>query len=63
MEPLSRKDANIIMLGALVAATRVVGKEAIEKAVLDSVPKGTESLNTKALQRGFELAEAAGEKG
>ncbi len=54
--------ANIIMLGALVASTGVVGKEAIEKAVLDSVPKGTEALNTKALQLGFALAGPAGEK-
>ncbi|MDT8357126.1 MAG: 2-oxoacid:ferredoxin oxidoreductase subunit gamma [Methanomicrobiaceae archaeon] len=47
--------ANIVMLGALVAATGVVSRDAIEKAVLDSVPRGTEELNTKALRRGFEL--------
>lgn len=47
--------ANIVMLGALVAATGVVTTEAIEKAVLDTVPKGTEDLNMKALKRGFEL--------
>jgi 2-oxoglutarate ferredoxin oxidoreductase subunit gamma len=49
--------ANIIMLGALVAATGIVSRESIEKAILDSVPKGTESLNVKAMKRGFELAE------
>ncbi|MDD1708525.1 MAG: 2-oxoacid:ferredoxin oxidoreductase subunit gamma [Methanoregulaceae archaeon] len=49
--------ANIIMLGALVAATGVVSRESIEKAILDSVPKGTESLNIKAMKRGFELAD------
>ena len=49
--------ANIIMLGALVAATGVVSRDSIEKAILDSVPKGTESLNVKAMKRGFELAE------
>lgn len=49
--------ANIIMLGALVAATGVVSRTSIEKAILDSVPKGTESLNIKAMKRGFELAE------
>jgi len=48
--------ANIVMLGALVSATRVVTETAIEKAILDSVPKGTESLNLKAMKRGFELA-------
>ncbi|MBT8507978.1 2-oxoglutarate ferredoxin oxidoreductase subunit gamma [Methanomicrobiaceae archaeon CYW5] len=49
--------ANIVMLGAVVTATRVVSKEAIEQAVLDSVPKGTEDLNMAALRRGFELGE------
>lgn len=49
--------ANIIMIGALVAATGVVSREAIEKAILDSVPKGTEELNLKAMKKGFELAQ------
>jgi 2-oxoglutarate ferredoxin oxidoreductase subunit gamma len=47
--------ANIVMLGALVAATGIVSEAAIEKAVLDSVPKGTEKLNMSALRRGLEL--------
>ena len=51
--------ANIVMMGALVAITGVVSRAAIERAVLDSVPKGTESLNTRALKRGFELGEQA----
>ncbi len=49
--------ANIIMLGALVRTTGVVGEVAIEKAILDSVPKGTENLNLKAMKLGFELAD------
>jgi 2-oxoglutarate ferredoxin oxidoreductase subunit gamma len=52
--------ANIIMIGALVGATRVVGNEAIEKAVRESVPRGTEDLNLRALKRGMELATEAG---
>ena len=52
--------ANIIMLGSLVSATRVVSEEALEKAILASVPKGTEDLNLKAMRLGFELAKAAG---
>ena len=48
--------ANIVMLGALVSTTHVVSETAIEKAILDSVPKGTEALNQKALKLGFELA-------
>jgi 2-oxoglutarate ferredoxin oxidoreductase subunit gamma len=56
--------ANIVMLGALVAATHVVTEMALEKAILDSVPKGTEALNQKAMKLGFELAGTApgGEK-
>jgi 2-oxoglutarate ferredoxin oxidoreductase subunit gamma len=48
--------ANIVMLGAVVAATGIVSDAAIEKAVLDSVPKGTEKLNLAALRKGMELA-------
>lgn len=47
--------ANIVMLGALVKTTGIVSIDAMEKAILDSVPKGTEELNLKALKRGFEL--------
>ena len=47
--------ANIIMMGALVALTHVVSESALEKAILDSVPKGTEALNQKAMKRGIEL--------
>jgi 2-oxoglutarate ferredoxin oxidoreductase subunit gamma len=50
--------ANIIMLGALVAATGIVSDAAIEKAVLDSVPKGTEKLNLNALRKGMDLVRA-----
>jgi 2-oxoglutarate ferredoxin oxidoreductase subunit gamma len=48
--------ANIVMLGALVASTHVVSVAALEKAILDSVPKGTEALNQKAMKKGIELA-------
>lgn len=47
--------ANIVMLGALVSATQVVSEEALKQAILDSVPKGTEDLNLKAMQLGLEL--------
>jgi 2-oxoglutarate ferredoxin oxidoreductase subunit gamma len=47
--------ANIVMLGALVSATHVVSEESLKKAILDSVPKGTEDLNLKAMQLGLEL--------
>ena len=48
--------ANIVMLGALVASTHVVSEAALEKAILDSVPKGTEALNIRAMKKGIELA-------
>lgn len=47
--------ANIIALGAITKASGVVSKDALEQAVLKRVPKGTEELNKKALQTGFEL--------
>lgn len=47
--------ANIVALGALVELTGIVSKEAIIKAVLAKVPKGTEELNKKALETGFSL--------
>ncbi len=47
--------ANIVALGALVKASSIVNEEALLAAVLKRVPKGTEELNTKALQTGFML--------
>jgi len=52
--------ANIVALGALVKLTGVVSEEAVRKAVLARVPRGTEQLNAKALEVGFRAAEAAG---
>ncbi len=46
--------ANVVALGALVAVTRVVSRQAIEAAVLARAPKGTEDLNRRALQAGYE---------
>ncbi len=48
--------ANIVMLGALTALTEVVSEEAMRKAILDSVPRGTEELNMRAFQMGYEYA-------
>ncbi|MFZ5814367.1 MAG: 2-oxoacid:acceptor oxidoreductase family protein [Bacillota bacterium] len=44
--------ANIVALGALNQAAGLVTPEALTEAVLDSVPKGTEALNRKALEAG-----------
>ncbi|MCS7125148.1 MAG: 2-oxoacid:ferredoxin oxidoreductase subunit gamma [Candidatus Bathyarchaeota archaeon] len=46
--------ANVVMLGALTAITGVVDKEALKEAIKANVPKGTEELNLKAFERGYE---------
>ena len=49
--------ANIVMLGALTALTGVVSEDAMRKAILDRVPKGTEELNMKAFQMGYDYGQ------
>ena len=53
--------ANTVALGVLVGLTRVVSREALEKAVTARAPHGTEEMNRKALEAGFEAARMAGE--
>ncbi len=48
--------ANIISLGVIAELTGIVTKESLKKAVLKRVPRGTEEVNERALQLGFELA-------
>lgn len=48
--------ANVIMLGVLTGLTRLVSFEAMKSSIKTSVPKGTEEMNLKALQRGMDLA-------
>jgi len=45
--------ANIVMLGFLTAIAKIVSVDAMKRSVLDSVPKGTEELNTKAFECGY----------
>jgi len=45
---------NIVMVGFFGAVTKLIDREALEKAVADSVPPGTEDMNLKAFVRGFE---------
>jgi len=52
----NRVVANIVALGIFAKLSGVVSKEAIEKAVLSRVPKGTEKLNLRALSAGVEIA-------
>ncbi|OQY23850.1 MAG: pyruvate ferredoxin oxidoreductase [Anaerolineaceae bacterium 4572_32.1] len=49
--------ANVVMLGFVAAVTDIATPEAVKKAVLDSVPKGTEELNTRAFETGFDYGQ------
>ena len=51
--------ANIVMLGFVTAVSGIVSLESMKKAVLDSIPKGTEELNLSALQAGYDHGAAA----
>ncbi|MEM2420093.1 MAG: 2-oxoacid:ferredoxin oxidoreductase subunit gamma [Candidatus Bathyarchaeia archaeon] len=46
--------ANVVMLGAFAAITGIVDKEALEESIKANVPKGTEELNLKAFEIGYE---------
>jgi len=46
--------ANIIMLGFFSSITKAVSVDAARHAVVNSVPKGTEEMNTTAFNKGFD---------
>jgi len=45
---------NIVMMGFMTAVTGIIDPEAMRKAVTVSVPKGTETLNLNAFNKGYE---------
>ena len=45
--------ANIIMLGFLAARSDIVSAEALKNAILDSIPAGTQDINMKAFELGY----------
>ena len=45
---------NIVMMGFTAAVTDIVGVDAMRKAVKASVPKGTEDLNARAFEKGYQ---------
>ncbi|MEN4018493.1 MAG: 2-oxoacid:ferredoxin oxidoreductase subunit gamma [Methanobacterium sp.] len=47
--------ANMVMVGAITKATKVVSKEAARKAIAEIVPPGTEAKNIAAFEAGLEL--------
>lgn len=48
--------ANVVMLGALTTITGIVSKEAVEKAIIDSVSEEAKKDNLNGLKKGFERA-------
>lgn len=48
--------ANMIMLGSLASITNVVTKNSLEKAVKESVPRGTEEINLEAIKIGYGIS-------
>lgn len=58
-EEMGRKMmANIVMLGFLTAVTETVTVESAVKTVEASVPKGTEQMNIKAFNKGYDFGAA-----
>lgn len=58
-EELGRKVVtNIVMVGFFTAVTGLVSADAAANAVRDSVPKGMETLNLKAFEKGYEYGKS-----
>ena len=56
-EELGRKIvANIVMLGAFVAITGLLDKNAVKESIKANIPRGTEELNLAAFEKGYEYA-------
>jgi len=51
--------ANVIMLGAFRELSGIISYEALEKAMLEAVPKATHDLNRSALEMGRKLGQEA----
>ncbi|HEX69549.1 MAG TPA: pyruvate ferredoxin oxidoreductase, partial [Candidatus Bathyarchaeota archaeon] len=50
--------ANVVMLGAFTAITKLVDPEAMRQSILRNIPKGTERLNLMAFEGGLEYGKA-----
>lgn len=58
-EELGRKIvANIVMLGALVAITNALDEKAVRESIKANIPKGTETLNLTAFEKGLEYGKS-----
>ena len=52
-----KQTASIIMLGALVAMTRVVSKDAVLRAIRENMNERFHDLNFKAIEIGYNIGE------
>ena len=46
--------ANIVMLGAFVAITKLLDENSVKESIKENIPKGTEELNLAAFEKGYE---------
>jgi 2-oxoglutarate ferredoxin oxidoreductase subunit gamma len=46
--------ANIVMIGAFVAITKLLDENAVKESIRENIPKGTEELNLAAFEKGHE---------
>ncbi len=49
--------ANVVALGAVARITGVVSRDALTEALMSRIPKGTEEINSRALELGWQMAE------
>jgi 2-oxoglutarate ferredoxin oxidoreductase subunit gamma len=54
--------ANVVMLGFLTGITDIVSREAMEQAIRDNAPRGTEELNLRAFRMGLQMAQSRQDK-
>jgi 2-oxoglutarate ferredoxin oxidoreductase subunit gamma len=47
--------ANMVMIGSVTAASRILDPKAVEKAIVRFVPRGTDKLNLEAFRTGFDF--------
>jgi 2-oxoglutarate ferredoxin oxidoreductase subunit gamma len=50
--------ANIVMLGAFTSITKLLDEGAIKESIKENIPKGTETLNLAAFEKGFEFGKS-----
>ena len=46
--------ANIVMIGAFIAITKLLDENAVKESIKENIPKGTEELNLAAFEKGYE---------